>query len=137
MVSPGAENLNIKMLKDLETGLREAIKYVSKPIDVDKFEINHLSELLEVKGKRMIDTFGDFRKFCLKHELPKVEKEERVKVEVGQCCSRCDATGVHNVLFQLSMTHRELIGLHRRNEKTRVCLMFSKTPSELSHKRLE
>jgi hypothetical protein len=137
MVSPGAENLNIKMLKDLETGLREAIKYVSKPIDVDKFEINHLSELLEVKGKRMIDTFGDFRKFCLKHELPKVEKEERVKVEVGQCCFRCDATGVHNVLFQRSVTHRELIDLHRQNEKLRVDLMLSRIASEAGYKRLE
>jgi hypothetical protein len=137
MVSLGAENLNIKILKDLETGLREAIKYVSKPIDVDKFEINHLSELLEVKSKRMIDTFGDFRKFCLKHELPKVEEEEREKIEVGQCCSRCDATGVHNVLFQLSMTHRELIDLHRKNEKSKAYLVLSKMASELSHKRLE
>jgi hypothetical protein len=125
------------MLKDLETGLREAIKYVSKPIDVDRFEINHLSELLEVKGKRMIDTFGDFRKFCLKHDLPEVEKEERVKVEAGQCCFRCDATGVHNVLFQSSMTHRELIDLHRQNEKAKAYLVTLKTPSELSYKRLE
>jgi hypothetical protein len=136
-VSPGAKNLNIKRLEDLESGLREAIKYVSKPIDVDRFEIKHLSELLEVKGKRMIDTFGDFRKFCLGHQLPEVEKEERVKVEVGQCCSRCDATGVHNVLFQSSMTHRELIDLHRQNEKLRAHLMLSKTASELTYKRLE
>ncbi len=137
MVSPGAKNLNIKMLKDLESGLREAIKYVSKPVDVDKFEIDHLSELLELKGKRMIDTFGDFRKFCLSHELPVVEKEERVKVEAGQCCSRCDATGVHNVLFHRSVTHRELIDLHRQNEKLRVDLMLSKIASETGYKRLE
>jgi hypothetical protein len=136
-VSPGAKNLNIKRLKDLESGLREAIKYVSKPVDVDTFEIEHLSELLEVKRKRMIDTFGGFRKFCLSHELPEVKKEERVKVEAGQCCSRCDATGVHNVLFQRSVTHRELIDLHRQNEKLRVDLMLSKTASETGYKRLE
>jgi hypothetical protein len=136
-VSPGAKNLNIKRLKNLESGLRETIKYVSKPVDVDKFEASHLFELLELKGKRMIDAFGDFRKFCLRHELAEVQKEERVKVEAGQCCSRCDATGVHNVLFQSSMTHLQLIDLYRQKERSREHLMLSQITSEGGYKRLE
>jgi hypothetical protein len=113
MVSPGAKNLNIKLIDDLESGLREVIKYVSKPIDVDRFKRSHLSELLEIRGSRMIDTFGDFRKFCSTNKSQNfAEKEEREAISEGQCCPRCNEG-----LFRLTMSPEQLIAFYRRVEQ--------------------
>ncbi len=118
MVSAGAENLNIKRIDSLESGLKECIKYISKPIPADALKREHVKEILELKGKRMIDTFGDFRKFCRTHELPEVERVERPKLEEGLCCPNCDDSD--NTLFQLTMTMPDLIAFHRRIEQTRA-----------------
>ncbi len=113
-VSEGAENLNIKRIDDLEKGLTECIKYVSKPIDVDNFDRKQMLELLEIKGKRMIDTFGEFRKFCQTHELVKEEpKEEKQKLEEGNCCYHCNDD---SVLFHVSMSAQQKIGFYRQIE---------------------
>ncbi len=113
-VSEGAENLNIKRIDDLKKGLEECIKYVSKPIDVDNFDRKHLLELLEIKGKRMIDTFGKFRKFCQTHELSKEEpKEEKQKLEEGNYCYHCNDD---SVLFHVSMSARQKIDFYRQIE---------------------
>jgi hypothetical protein len=118
IVSKGAKNLNIKLIDTLESGLKECIKYISKPIPADRLKRQHVKEILELKGKRMIDTFGEFRKFCLTHELPEVEKEERAQFEEGQCCPNCNDS--NNKLFQLTMTMPDLIAFHRRIEQTRA-----------------
>jgi hypothetical protein len=78
----------------------------------------HVKEILELKGQRMIDRFGDFRKFCRTHELPEVETQERPKLEEGLCCPNCDDS--NNTLFQLTMTMPDLIAFHRRIEQTRA-----------------
>jgi hypothetical protein len=117
-VSAGAENLNIKRIDSLESGLKECIKYISKPIPADRLETNHVKEILQLKGQRMIDRFGDFRKFCLTHELPEVEARERPKLEEGLCCPNCNDN--NNKLFQLTMTMPDLIAFHRRIEQTRA-----------------
>jgi hypothetical protein len=118
MVSKGAENLNIKRIDSLENGLTECIKYISKPIPADRLEIKHVSEILQLKGQRMIDRFGDFRKFCLSHELPEVERAERPKLTEGECCPNCN--NGNNKLFELTMTMPGLIAFHRRIEQTRA-----------------
>jgi hypothetical protein len=113
-VSEGAENLNVERIDDLEKGLRECIKYVSKPIDVNNFDRKHLLELLEIKGKRMIDTFGKFRKFCQTHELLKEEpKEEKQKLEEGNYCYHCNDD---SVLFHVSMLAQQKIDFYRQIE---------------------
>ncbi len=112
MVSLGAKNLNIKLIDDLERGLGEAIKYISKPIDIHRFQTKHLLELLEIKGKRMIGAFGEFGKFCTKHTLPEVEKEEREKIAEGQCCSQCSEKLFHSV-----MSGDDLISFYRQVEQ--------------------
>lgn len=122
VVSPGAKNLNIKLIDDLESGLKEVIKYVSKPICAEKFKRKHLSELLEIRGKRMIDTFGDFRKFCAENKLPEVEKERREPLSEGQCCPQCNGK-----LFQLIMSAKELVAFHRRTEETKSAVVSSRT----------
>jgi stress-induced morphogen len=118
MVSSGAENLNIKRIDVLESGLKECIKYISKPIPADALKREHVKEILELKGQRMIDRFGDFRKFCLAHELPEVEAQERPKLESGQYCASCNDGS--SELFQLTMTMPDLIAFHRRIEQTRA-----------------
>jgi hypothetical protein len=118
MVSAGAENLNIKRIDSLESGLKECIKYISKPIPADALKPQHVKEILELKGQRMIDRFGEFRKFCRTHELPEVEIQERPKLEEGLCCPNCDDS--NNTLFQLTMTMPDLIAFHRRIEQTRA-----------------
>jgi hypothetical protein len=113
LVSPGAENLNIRRINDLESGLRECVKYISKPIDVHKFEKKHLLELLKLKGKNMIGAFGEFRKFCTKHILVESGVEqERERLEPGQCCPRCDKG-----LYYVTLSADELIAFHRRIEQ--------------------
>lgn len=117
-VSAGAENLNIKLIDDLESGLGECIKYISKPLDVDKFERKHLSELLEIKGKRMIDTFGKFRSFSVAYELPEEEEiEKKEKLEEGNLCWKCN--GNDNLLFHISMTANQKIKFYQQVEQVR------------------
>lgn len=126
-VSPNAENLNIKLIDSLENGLRECIKYVSKPLDVAKFERKHLLELLEIKGKRMIDSFGEFRKFCRDYELPETETTEREKLAETDCCPNCNDN--RTLLYEITLTETQLIEFYRRNEKTAVIdFISSKSP---------
>jgi hypothetical protein len=116
-VSDGAKNLNIKLIGDLENGLKECLKYISKPIPADKLKRSHVKELLELSGQRMIDTFGSFRKFCQTHELPPDETEKREKLQEGQCCPNCESKS--NLLFSLTMTERQLIDFYKRLELVR------------------
>lgn len=116
-VSDGAKNLNIKLIDNLETGLKECLKYISKPIPADKLQRSHVKELLELSGKRMLDTFGSFRKFCQTHELLPDETEKREKLEEGQCCPNCE--GKSNLLFSLTMTEKQLIDFYKRMESVR------------------
>jgi hypothetical protein len=116
-VSDGAENLNIKRIADvgtLEDGLRECIKYVSKPIDFENFEREHLLELLEIKGKRMIDTFGKFRKFCQIYKPEEKPKEEKQKLEEGNCCFHCNDG---SVLFHVRLSAKQKIEFYRQIEQ--------------------
>jgi hypothetical protein len=116
-VSDGAKNLNIKLIDNLESGLKECLKYISKPIPADKLQRSHVKELLELSGKRMLDTFGSFRKFCQTHELPPDETERREKLEEGQCCPNCESKS--SLLFSLTMTERQLINFYKGMELVR------------------
>jgi hypothetical protein len=116
-VSDGAKNLNLKLIDNLENGLKECLKYISKPIPADKLQRSHVRELLELSGKRMIDTFGSFRKFCQTHELPPDETEKREKLEEGQCCPNCESKS--NLLFSLTITESQLIDFYKRSESVR------------------
>jgi hypothetical protein len=116
-VSEGAKNLNIKLIDDLESGLREVIKYVSKPLDIEKFEKKHLLELLEIKGKQMIGTFGKFREFCRTHELEvEAPKEEKPKLEEGNCCFHCND---NSPLYRVRMTANQKIDFYKQIEQVR------------------
>ncbi len=119
-VSPGAKNLNIKLIdsKDgIETGLREVIKYISKPIPADNLTLSSVKQVLELKGLRMLDTFGEFRAFCRGFEVPEDENADieagRQEYVAGECCP-CE--GCDKPLFERILTDVEMIIHHRRRE---------------------
>jgi hypothetical protein len=119
-VSPGAKNLNIKLIdgKDgIESGLREVIKYISKPIPADNLTLDSVKQVLQLKGLRMLDTFGEFRAFCRDFEVPEDENadiaDEKPDYVAGECCP-CE--GCDKPLFERILTESDLIEHHRRRE---------------------
>ncbi len=56
--------LRLDRVDDLSSGLREVLKYISKPLDAGKFEVAHIRQFLKIKGARMFAAFGEFAKFC-------------------------------------------------------------------------
>jgi hypothetical protein len=119
-VSPGAKNLNLKLIdgKDgIESGLREVIKYISKPIPADDLKLSSVKQLLELKGLRMTDTFGEFRAFCRDYEIPEIDTPDieagKQEFVTGECCP-CDGCG--KPLFERILTDVEMIAHHRARE---------------------
>jgi Zn ribbon nucleic-acid-binding protein len=125
-VSPGAMNLNIKKIDSIEEGLRECLKYISKPLPADKLELSHVREILSLKGKQMKNTFGKFREFIRNTELPETEQEfVSERLEAGSCCPMCQSQDKR--LYELSMSVRELVEFHRQVESR---LSFRSRPPE-------
>jgi hypothetical protein len=122
-VSPGAKNLNIKLIDDLQNGLSETVKYISKPIPAENLTLESVSQILELKGLRMIDTFGEFRNFCRANKVDADDADdagaeacepgnERVFV-VGECCPH---PGCEKPLYERVMSDIEEIEFYRRRE---------------------
>lgn len=99
--------VNIKRIDSIQNGLKEVVKYITKPLDIKsgKFTSVHLKDFLELNGKRLIQNFGKFYTFCAKFRIEDFqdvltlstsssEIEERL-VE-GDKCPHCEAE-----LFQL------------------------------------
>jgi diadenosine tetraphosphate (Ap4A) HIT family hydrolase len=55
--------LNLKPIEDLSKGLLEVVKYVSKPLDVRRFEKEDLADFLRLRNMQLFGTFGEYRKF--------------------------------------------------------------------------
>ncbi len=108
--------LRLDPVKDIESGLREILKYVSKPLDIAKFKPRHLREFLLMKGAKMFGKFGQFGIFCRKFE-PSDNPEPAEGEEIysgyteGDCCPFCDEP-----LFEMVLAVEELIGFMRRLE---------------------
>jgi hypothetical protein len=119
-VSPGAKNLNLKLIDGedgIESGLREVIKYISKPIPADDLTLDSVKQVLELKGLRMLDKFGEFWTFCRDFEVPEDENADieagRQEFVAGECCP-CE--GCDKPLFERILTDVEMIAHHRRRE---------------------
>jgi hypothetical protein len=120
-VSPGAKNLNIKLIDNLQSGLREVIKYISKPVPAENLTLQSVKELLELKGLPMTKPFGEFATFCRDNEFPEDEKSESHESDkpdfaVGECCPH---EGCGKPLYERVMTDIDLIAYHRRRERER------------------
>ena len=110
-VTGDSMNLRLDRVTDIASGLREVMKYIAKPLDIERFRAKNLKEFLEVKGMRMFGAFGEFQKFCADFE-PSDNADESTLSELvdltrdlveGCACPHCD-----NPLFEVRMSENEL-----------------------------
>jgi hypothetical protein len=120
-VSPGAKNLNLKLIDGTDgigSGLREVIKYISKPIPADDLTLDSVKQVLQLKGLRMLDTFGEFRAFCRDYEIPESETPDieagKHEFVTGECCP---CAGCEKPLFEQVITDIDLIDYHCYRER--------------------
>lgn len=86
-VTGDSVNFKIIPIDTLSGGLEEIIGYISKPKDVSKFTVDHVRQMLDIKGVRMFAAFGDFRAFCASFETPEAEATpEEKKLCEGDVC---------------------------------------------------
>jgi hypothetical protein len=112
--------LNLKRIEDIAAGLREVVKYVSKPLDIRRFGAEDLREFLKLKNMRMFGTFGEFRDFCTTFEpsdndaaeVGELESFSRDLVE-GCACPQCNEP-----LFDLRMSNKELPQFYEQIESS-------------------
>lgn len=60
--------LRVDRITGLAEGIKEVFKYVSKPMDIDRFTTDDLRDFLKLRGMCFFGTFGEFRKFCTKFD---------------------------------------------------------------------
>lgn len=114
--------VNIKRIENVQDGVKEVIKYITKPLDIrtGKFTSVHLKDFLELSGKRLVSTFGEFYTFCGKFRVEDFadltlttssssDAEERL-IE-GDKCPHCDQE-----LFQLRQSASEYLSFQKRIE---------------------
>ena len=102
-------NFRIDRVESVFEGLREVVKYISKPIDVSKFQARHLRQVLDLKSVRLFSSFGDFRTFAAGFDVPEAESpSDNARKLEGDCCDQC---GEH--LFLLHLDIRQQIDFER------------------------
>ncbi len=112
--------LHLKPITDIAAGLREVVKYVSKPLDIRRFGADDLKEFLGLKKMKMFGTFGEFRDFCKTFEpsdndaaaVGELESLARDLVE-GCACPQCNQP-----LFDLRMSAKELPQFYEQTESS-------------------
>ncbi len=55
--------LHLDPITELSKGLLEVFKYVSKPLDMDRFTAEDLRDFLKLRNTHLFGSFGEFRKF--------------------------------------------------------------------------
>jgi hypothetical protein len=68
--------LRIDLIEDLQSGLRETIKYAVKPSDIHNLSGADLHELLATKGAKNLFAIGEFANFCARYEMTEAERVE-------------------------------------------------------------
>jgi hypothetical protein len=118
-VTGDSMNFHIDRVSDIASGLREVMKYIAKPLDINRFKAQNLRDFLEIKGMRFFGTFGEFQKFCAEFapsdndlELSDLDGWVRDLVE-GCACPRCD-----NPLFEVRLSADELPYFLQQIEKS-------------------
>ncbi len=56
-------NLRLDPITELSKGLLEVFKYVSKPLDTDRFTAEDLKDFLKLRNTHLFGSFGEFRGF--------------------------------------------------------------------------
>ncbi len=108
-VTNDSVNFKIDRVTDIKSGLFELVKYISKPLDAEKYKANHLKQVLDLKAQRLFSTFGTFRAFAASFEVPEVETApEALQTLDNGNCPHCSLP-----LFSLMLGIREQIELER------------------------
>jgi diadenosine tetraphosphate (Ap4A) HIT family hydrolase len=112
--------LNLKPILDIASGLREVVKYVSKPLDIRRFGAEDLREFLGLKNMRMFGTFGEFREFCKGFDPSDDDDDDASELDglsrdlvEGCACPKCAAP-----LFELRLSKDELLRFYEGLEVT-------------------
>jgi hypothetical protein len=105
------KNLRVVPVTDLQSGIREILKYIVKPSDIKQFSTNHLAQIEELHKHKMVSTTGEFHKFVKvyrQREKPSsIESESevaRIELCVGDACPVCQKP-----LYELQMPVKQLI----------------------------
>jgi hypothetical protein len=119
--------LHLKPIQDVATGLREVVKYVSKPLDIRRFGADDLKEFLGLKNMRMFGTFGEFRDFCKDFEPSdndgdEVSEMESLSRDLVEGCA-CPHPQCNEPLFDLRMSKNELPQFYERMDERTKDLM--------------
>ena len=108
-------NFRLDPVSDIESGLREIVKYISKPLDIEKFSPKQMREFLALKGARLFNAFGLFFNFCRRLDASDIEEDSESENYSGfcegDCCPVCEKP-----LFEMLMTVKELIEFTRETE---------------------
>lgn len=75
-VTDGSHVLNLQRIEDLKEGAKEVLKYMAKPSDFDRMTPDHIRQLLEFRGKRLFNAFGEFAQFCKTYEVTEEDRQE-------------------------------------------------------------
>lgn len=119
----GAENFRLDPITDLRRGLTEVLKYISKPLDIERFTAKTLREFLEMRNSPFVNTFGEFRKFASKFELPEADADQEAetteKINYGELAEGSLCPDCAQPLFELRMSEEEYIHYLQRIELCR------------------
>jgi hypothetical protein len=108
-VTGDSVNFRIDRVVDIKSGLFELVKYISKPLDAEKYKTNHLRQVLDLKAQRLFSTFGAFRAFAASFIVPEVETQpEALQTLENGNCPQCSQP-----LFSLMLDIHGLIELER------------------------
>ena len=106
--------LRVDRINDIEKGLQEVVKYISKPLDIARFDANDLAEFIGFKHMRFFGTFGEYKKFH-RAFVPSDDEGADLSQVVsftdlieGSACPCCERDGLNNPLFELRLSEDEL-----------------------------
>jgi hypothetical protein len=111
------DSINLKIVKidTLSGGLREVVKYLNKPLDVDKYDAKRFKQILDLKSIRMFSSFGAFRSETKDVDEWKAETTAQVEQKnEGDACGCCQQP-----LFLLHLSIEKQIAFERHLYESR------------------
>jgi plasmid rolling circle replication initiator protein Rep len=105
----GGENFCLSQIKGLDRGLREILKYISKPLDIELFTKENLRDFIEMKKLPFVSAFGEFRKFAIKFEPEPEPEAETDSIDYGELIEGSPCPDCSQPLFQLRLMDDEYI----------------------------
>ncbi len=119
LITGDSTNLRLDPVTDIRAGLVEVLKYINKPLKPEELTTAHVKQLCELKGLKMLGTFGGFFKFAKDFDpsdYEATEPLERFDFAEGDACPKCGEP-----LFETGvMPVNELIKFARRIEARTV-----------------